>query len=213
MNTTDSAPARSSITRIGSQIVVLILIALAVFLIVGIVRFFVVVTSYESSVGAQADAIVVLTGGKSRINAGMQLLQMRQAKRMLISGVHRDTSAKAIFDRFLEYRDLNSCCIDIDRIAVNTAQNARETAKWMNHNGFKSLIVVTSDYHMPRALLEMKRAMPDIVLVPHAVGPVPIPGKAGIDISEQTKMIVREYFKTMVSSLNLLGRRSQQEEK
>jgi uncharacterized SAM-binding protein YcdF (DUF218 family) len=64
---------------------------------------------------------------------------------------------------------LLSCCVDLDRSAVNTRSNAAETRRWARERGFKSLIVVTSNYHMPRAIVELSHAMPDIALIPFAV--------------------------------------------
>ena len=63
----------------------------------------------------------------------------------------------------------SSCCVDLDRSAVNTRSNAAETRRWARERGFKSLIVVTSNYHMPRAIVELSHAMPDIELIPFAV--------------------------------------------
>jgi uncharacterized SAM-binding protein YcdF (DUF218 family) len=64
---------------------------------------------------------------------------------------------------------LMGCCVDLDRSAVNTRSNAAETRRWARERGFRSLIVVTSNYHMPRATVELSHAMPDIVLIPFAV--------------------------------------------
>jgi uncharacterized SAM-binding protein YcdF (DUF218 family) len=61
------------------------------------------------------------------------------------------------------------CCVDLDRSAINTRSNAAEARRWAHEQGFKSLIVVTSNYHMPRAIVELSHAMPDIALIPFAV--------------------------------------------
>src|SRR5207247_5182436 len=66
-------------------------------------------------------------------------------------------------------QQLLHCCVDLDRSAVNTRSNAAETRRWVKERGFKSLIVVTSNYHMPRAIVEFSHAMPDIQLIPFAV--------------------------------------------
>jgi uncharacterized SAM-binding protein YcdF (DUF218 family) len=66
-------------------------------------------------------------------------------------------------------QSLLNCCVDLDRSAVNTRSNAAETRRWAHERGFKSLIVVTSNYHMPRAIVELSHAMPDITLIPFAV--------------------------------------------
>ena len=68
-----------------------------------------------------------------------------------------------------ESRDWFGCCVDLDHSAVNTRSNAAETRRWVQERGFRSLIVVTSNYHMPRAIVEMSHAMPDVELIPFAV--------------------------------------------
>jgi uncharacterized SAM-binding protein YcdF (DUF218 family) len=117
---------------------------------------------------------VVLTGGSSRVSDAMELLADGYGKRLLISGVH-PTNAASDISRSLpdnsppDNQALLSCCVDLDRSAVNTRSNAAETRRWARDRGFKSLIVVTSNYHMPRAIVELSHAMPDIALVPFAV--------------------------------------------
>src|ERR1700723_4099303 len=121
-----------------------------------------------------ADGIVVLTGRSSRVSDAMELLAGGYGKRLLISGVP-PTNAASDISRSLpdnsppDSQTLLSCCVDLDRSAINTRSNAAETRRWARDRGFKSLIVVTSNYHMPRAIVELSHAMPDIALVPFAV--------------------------------------------
>jgi uncharacterized SAM-binding protein YcdF (DUF218 family) len=100
----------------------------------------------------------------------MELLAGGYGKRLLISGVH-PTNAVSDISRSLPDNQslLLRCCVDLDRSAVNTRSNAAETRRWARERGFKSLIVVTSNYHMPRAIVELSHAMPDVTLIPFAV--------------------------------------------
>ena len=116
-----------------------------------------------------ADGIVVLTGGSSRVSDAMELLAGGYGKRLLISGVHPLSGASDISRSLPDNQALLNCCVDLDRSAVNTRSNAAETRRWAHERGFKSLIVVTSNYHMPRAIVELSHAMPDVTLVPFAV--------------------------------------------
>jgi uncharacterized SAM-binding protein YcdF (DUF218 family) len=118
---------------------------------------------------AIADGIVVLTGDRDRIETAVRLLEQRKGRRLLISGVHPLTSASAIGRKVPAARELFECCIDIDKAALDTVGNAQETAKWARANGFSSLIVVTSDYHMPRSLTLIRAALPEAQILPHAV--------------------------------------------
>jgi uncharacterized SAM-binding protein YcdF (DUF218 family) len=123
----------------------------------------------ETPPARKADGIVVLTGGASRLSDGMGLLAAGYGKRLLISGVHPSSAASDISRSLPEGQGYFNCCVDLDRSAVNTRSNAAETRRWAEQRGFKSLIVVTSNYHMPRALVELSHAMPDIELIPYAV--------------------------------------------
>jgi uncharacterized SAM-binding protein YcdF (DUF218 family) len=116
-----------------------------------------------------ADGIVVLTGGSSRVSDAMDLLAAGYGKRLLISGVHPTNDVGDISRTLPDNHKLLNCCVDLDRSAINTRSNAAETRRWVRERGFKSLIVVTSNYHMPRAILELSHAMPDVTLIPFAV--------------------------------------------
>jgi uncharacterized SAM-binding protein YcdF (DUF218 family) len=116
-----------------------------------------------------ADGIVVLTGGASRVSDAMDLLAAGYGKRLLISGVHPTNDVSDISRTLPDNHKLLNCCVDLDRSAINTRSNAAETRRWARERGFKSLIVVTSNYHMPRAIVELSHAMPDVTLIPFAV--------------------------------------------
>ncbi len=123
----------------------------------------------ELKPSSNADGIVVLTGGSSRVSDAVELLAQGYGKRLLISGVHPTNSINDISRSVPDSQALLDCCADLDRSAVNTRSNAAETRRWVHERGFHSLIVVTSNYHMPRAIVEMSHAMPDINLIPFAV--------------------------------------------
>jgi len=123
----------------------------------------------ETQPARNADGIVVLTGGSSRVSDAMELLAGGYGKRLLISGVHPTSAASDISRRLPDNQSLLGCCVDLDYSAINTRSNAAETKRWVRERGFKSLIVVTSNYHMPRAIVEMSHAMPDVTLIPFAV--------------------------------------------
>ena len=113
----------------------------------------------------KADGIVVLTGGSSRIDDAIELLASGRGQRLLISGVNPATRQREISQLRPEHQKYFTCCVDLDRFALNTVGNAIETRRWVEGRGFKSLIVVTSNYHMPRAMAELAHQLPDITLV------------------------------------------------
>jgi uncharacterized SAM-binding protein YcdF (DUF218 family) len=136
---------------------------------VGFVGFLAQLRGVEVKPARNADGIVVLTGGSSRVSDAMELLAAGYGKRLLISGVHPTNDANDISRILPDSQSLMGCCVDLDRSAVNTRSNAAETRRWARERGFRSLIVVTSNYHMPRAIVELSHAMPDIDLIPFAV--------------------------------------------
>ena len=117
----------------------------------------------------KADGIVVLTGGSSRVSDAMELLAAGYGRRLLISGVHPTSTASDISRTLPENQSFMTCCVDLDRTALSTRGNAAEARRWAQARRFKSLIVVTSNYHMPRALVEFSHAMPETILIPFAV--------------------------------------------
>jgi uncharacterized SAM-binding protein YcdF (DUF218 family) len=136
---------------------------------VGFVGFLSQLRGAETRPDRKADGIVVLTGGSSRVSDAMELLAAGYGKRLLISGVHPTSGASDISRSLPDNQSLLNCCVDLDRSAINTRSNAAQTRRWAHERGFKSLIVVTSNYHMPRAIVELSHAMPDIALIPFAV--------------------------------------------
>jgi uncharacterized SAM-binding protein YcdF (DUF218 family) len=146
-----------------------VLAVVLVVAVIGFVGFLSQLHRAEIRPDRHADGIVVLTGGSSRVSDAMELLAAGYGKRLLISGVRRTNDASDISRSLPDSQSLMNCCVDLDRSAVNTRSNAAETRRWAHERGFKSLIVVTSNYHMPRATVELSHAMPDIVLIPFAV--------------------------------------------
>lgn len=142
-----------------------------------------------------ADGIVVLTGGTSRIDAGLSLLKAGKAKRLLISGVHPAAGVNDLSRVTGGDTSLFNCCVDIDRVALNTIGNAEESAKWANANTFRSIIVVTNNYHMPRSLLEMRRILPNAELKAYPVVNTPLTGTAWIRDADAFRVLTTEYVK------------------
>src|ERR1700761_1798570 len=136
---------------------------------VGFVGFLSQLRGAEAKPAQTADGIVVLTGGSSRVSDALELLAGGYGKRLLISGVHPTNDVSDISRSLPDNQSLLNCCVDLDRSAVNTRSNAAETRRWVRERGFNSLIVVTSNYHMPRAIVELSHAMPDVALIPFAV--------------------------------------------
>lgn len=118
----------------------------------------------------KADAIIALTGGSGlRIRASVQLLEERAAPVLFISGVNESVDKSDIAKLAGGSESLRTCCIELGYMARSTSQNAVETAQWAAKSDPERLIIVTSDYHMPRSLLLLQRQMPERILIPYPV--------------------------------------------
>lgn len=151
----------------GPFIIVFFLLALG--LLAGFVAF---TNSLKFTQGApDGEAIVALTGGPDRIQAAVSLLAEGHSRKLLISGVNPSTTTHELAHRIPNFAQWNECCIELGYDAKNTIGNAAETSRWVKARGIQhSLIVVTSYYHMPRALLEIGTALPGLKLIPYPVG-------------------------------------------
>ena len=135
----------------------------------GFVWFVARVNDLATATDRSADGVVVLTGGPERIADAIDLLAAGRGKRLLITGVNPATRMQELSRLLPRYGPMFTCCVDIDRSATNTIGNAVETRRWARPRNFRSLIVVTSNYHMPRALAELTHQLPDVTLIPYPV--------------------------------------------
>jgi uncharacterized SAM-binding protein YcdF (DUF218 family) len=136
----------------------------------GFIFFVRIIDAQEPAALPPADGVVALTGGSERVLDAVELLAKGRARRLLITGVNQQTSRHEIARLMPNFQQLFNCCIDLGREALNTAGNADETRRWVEANAIhSSLIVVTSNYHMPRALVELRSALPELDLIPYPV--------------------------------------------
>lgn len=172
----------------------------------GLVGFVAMIPSEAGDVTTTTDAIVVLTGGSERLEEGLRLLANGQAQKLLISGVHQEVDLDELLHSLPAQEpaiaaDEAACCIRLGHSADNTAGNAREAAEWMAAERFASLRLVTGAYHMPRSLLEFRRAMPGMAIVPNPVFPPKVKRDAWWRWPGTTSLLIREYHKFLVAVL------------
>jgi len=146
-----------------------------------------------------ADAIIVLTGGQSRIDAAVGLLKSGKGKRLLISGVNPVADLDDLRRATGGDRGLFACCVDIDRAALDTVGNAEESAKWMASHTYGSAIVVTNNYHMPRSLLEMRRINSAVELLPYPVVNARIDRGEWLTRPDALRVLFTEYTKYLAA--------------
>lgn len=130
-----------------------------------------VMTADIDSPEQESDAIIVLTGGSKRIEAGISLLRQGLGRHLLISGVDRHVTRSDVLAKHDLPEKLRECCVTLGRQAKNTPGNARETSHWIRNRDIQSLRLVTSNYHIDRARLEFTHQMPDLRIHAHPVQP------------------------------------------
>ncbi|MCO5059622.1 MAG: YdcF family protein [Rhizobiaceae bacterium] len=142
-----------------------------------------------------ADAIIVLTGGHSRIEAAVELLRAGKGKRLLISGVNPVADINDLRRATGGDRKLFACCVDIDHAALDTIGNAEESAKWLVRHAYDSAILVTNNYHMPRSMLEMRRRLAGAELQPYPVVNTRLDDGEWITNPQAFRVLLTEYVK------------------
>ncbi|MBD3730459.1 MAG: YdcF family protein [Sphingomonadales bacterium] len=113
----------------------------------------------------RTDAIIVPTGAGGRIERGLELLRAGKAEQMLVTGVDPEVKPREFAAQYKVKRGLMDCCITLGFAAVDTRGNAAEAAKWMDERDYRSLRLVTSDWHMRRARAELTRALPTNIAI------------------------------------------------
>lgn len=150
-----------------------------------------------------ADGVVVLTGASfARIDAAVTLMKEDKARRLLVSGVNREVTRDELKEATRGAGRIYDCCVDLGFRAENTRGNARETASWARYYKFKTLLVVTADYHMPRSILELKAELPDVVFHPYPVATDTVRVRGWWRRRGDARRLMVEYTKYLV----ILGR-------
>ena len=160
-----------------------------------------------NNVAVQADAIVVLTGGRGRVDRGTELLATGAGRRMLISGVGGNVATGDLIASGHLTTDKLDCCVTLGRAARNTRENALEAAGWLSGKEAMRLRLVTADFHMPRSLLEFRARLPQATIMPEPVTSENVrldqwwrwPGTA--------LLLVREYNKYLAARTRLFATR------
>ena len=149
-----------------------------------------------------ADGVVALTGANSneRIAAAVDQVTRHRGRRVLISGVDRRVTREQLRAASGSARRIYDCCVDLGFTAVDTIGNARETAEWARSMRFRKLTIVTSDYHMPRAMLELRAVLraPDFQLQTLAVPTQSLKARRWWRSSVSARLMVVEYCKYLV---------------
>jgi uncharacterized SAM-binding protein YcdF (DUF218 family) len=195
-------PAAPPPRRRGGRITLFVLGLAAMLLVADFFWFVYQMPTTETAPSRNADGIVALTGGPFRINDALDLLAAGRGKRLLISGVNPATRAVEISRLVPEHQRLFACCVDIDHSAT-TIGNAIETRRWAKARGIQSLIVVTANFHMPRAMAALAHELPDVALVPYGVVSEKVRVEAWWENPETARLLFLEYLKYIVARVRI----------
>lgn len=168
-------------------------------LVAGFLWFADSVASMKTPTAPKADAIIVLTGGYSRIEQGIDLLNQGAGKRLLISGANPKTTSATIRRVTQGSAKLFECCVDIGYQAIDTIGNAHEAAAWIQSNDYKSILVVTNNYHMRRSLLELRSASPETDFLAYPVVHSDLTETNWFSRPEVLRLMIGEYLKLVVA--------------
>jgi len=186
------------------ELTVSLLGAFSVAFLAGFVVFQQQVSIYRTRAPVDGDAVVVLTGGDQRIRDGLALFNSGIGRRLLISGVNQSVTRRDV-QRLSDAPQalLFNCCVDIGYRARDTIGNAEEARDWQRVWGFRRLVIVTSADHMPRSLMEFRRTLPGVELVPFPVARHDRPAGNWWQGAGAMKRLVLEYAKCWPAAARL----------
>jgi uncharacterized SAM-binding protein YcdF (DUF218 family) len=170
--TLPQAPAarRGRLLRIAARTLMGAIVLLGIGLAGGFLLFAACIDQEEHAPSRRGQAMIALTGGKDRIPDAVALLAEGYASRLLISGVNQGITRSEVAQLAPKFKTLVECCVELGYDARNTIGNAEEAQRWFRGNKLHGpLLVVTSNYHMPRALVELAAVLPDVELIPAPV--------------------------------------------
>ena len=168
------------------------------------------ILSFKKFHNKESPNIVILTGGTNRIKDGLKIIEdfrkgNKNNYKILVSGTGtgftKNSLKKKLGPNFNP--KLIQCCIDLDSVSKNTFTNASETFKWAKKNDIKEFILITSNYHMPRAILEFENIMPNLKIYTYAITPDRHEIENWLSSYQTFGLVFTEYFKYIVANLRI----------
>ena len=182
--------------RLNKFLFVLIILSILSF-IFGFIKFFSLIKNFKTSENVNIQGIAVLTGGKGRISEAIKVFRENPLSYLLISGVDKNIDIEEIIPN--EF--LINPRVSIDKNSETTLDNADEIVKWSQKNSIKNIIIVTSDYHLPRSMLILANRGNDLTFYPHPVASSIYLEKNLFKDTKILKFLLEEYFKYLLSFL------------
>jgi len=168
-----------------------------------------IITSIKYTI-SNSPNIVILTGGTNRIKDGLNIISKFDKLstldyKILVSGTGKGFTKLSLKNKLTFNFDFNliECCIELDSVSTNTYSNAHETLKWVKKNNIKEFILITSNYHMPRAVLEFRNKMPNLRIFTYSITPEKHNINMWLNSFQTFSLILSEYCKFLLTNLRI----------
>ena len=181
-------------TKLNKLLLALLIFSVLIFLF-GFIRYFFSIKNFETSINVNAQGIAVLTGGKGRIAEAIKVFRENSLSYLLISGVDKSVRIEDIVPEDF----LTNPRVSIDKNSQTTLDNANEIIKWSNRNSIKNIIIITSDYHIPRSMLILTNRGKGLAFYPHPVASSIDFEKNLLKDTKILKFLLEEYVKYLLS--------------
>ena len=161
-------------------------------------KFVLTLPNDDTKLSAPIDGLVVATGGQLRIQKGVELLAGGKADRMLISGVGKGITKELLKENLAisnHQAHFFDCCVEIEFAATDTNGNAQATFEWMQKHALDDILLVSANYHLPRAELIFKQYLPENSVYFQAVNPPDLKLSAWYSNWQTTRLLLKEYLK------------------
>ncbi len=196
--------------RVSKKLLFFSITSILISFLIGLLGFKEKILSIKNYNTKKDSNIVILTGGTNRIKDGLKIIDnfnkpYKKRFKILVSGTGKGYSKKTLKKQLGSnfYPELVECCIDLDSVSKNTLTNASETSKWVLRNNIKEFILITSNYHMPRAILEFNNSMPNQKIYTFSIRPKKHDIEKWLDSYETFSLIFKEFCKYIVAYLRI----------
>ena len=191
-------------------ICIVLISSIVTYFLIGLVEYKEKILLTVKHIGKKSSDIVILTGGTNRIKDGLKIINKFEKtstfnSKILVSGTGKGFTKLSLEKKLNFNFDFNliECCVELDNVSTNTYSNAYETLKWVKKNNIREFILITSNYHMPRAYLEFTNRMPDLKIFTYPIIPEKHNINNWLNSYETFSLIFSEYFKFLIANLRI----------
>ena len=194
---------------IFKTICIVLISSILTYFLIGLIEYKDKILSNITYVSNKSSNIVILTGGTNRIKDGLKIVNKFEKSstfnsKILVSGTGKGFTKMSLAKNIDFDFNLIECCIELDNISTNTYSNAFETLKWVKKNNISEFILITSNYHMPRAFLEFKYRMPNLKIFTYPITPKKHNINNWLSSFQTFSLVLSEYCKFLVANLRII---------